>query len=345
MNQPENRNIENIVLRLMEDEKITSYEASLLKQWITDNPEKSDELYSLSALWSKLDTYREVNDEVIRNRWEMTRDRIRSSSKKGLKYVLKTYQKYAAIFILGALLPSLVLVYRAMFENNQMLSEVISVPYGAKSTVTLPDGTEIILNAGSKLKYDAKYGNKDRTVTLKGEAYFKVAKNKRKPFLVNTKHLVVKAYGTEFNVKCYDSDNTIETTLVEGSIGIKLKNANRKKEYLLKPNEQLIYSYTDQENARHPSLIRAKNVNIQLYTSWIYDKIQVKSVTLKELAVKLQRKYNVTIHIENKSLEKMKFTGILENETIEQILQALELSASINYKIDDREIWLYRDQN
>jgi len=344
MDQPNNKNIENIVLRLMEDENITSSEASLLKQWIKDNPEKSDDLYSLSLIWSKLDTYREVNDDVIQNRWEKTRDRIRSSSGKGLKYILKTYQKYAAIFLLGAILPSMVLIYQAIFDHNQMLSEVISVPYGAKSTVTLPDGTEIILNAGSKLKYNAEYGNKDRYITLKGEAYFKVAKNKKKPFIVNTKYLTVKAYGTEFNVKCYDNDYITETTLVEGSIGIKLKNGN-KKEYLLKPKEQLIYSYSEKEDNNHNNLIRARNVNTQLYTSWIYDKIQVKSVTLKELTVKLERKYNVTIHIEDKDLEKMKFTGILENETIEQILQALELSASINYRIDDREIWLYRNQN
>ena len=100
----------------------------------------------------------------------------------------------------------------------------------------------------------------------------------------------------------------------------------------------LIYhSGKDKNNNR---LILAKNINTQLYTSWINDKIQVRSISLKELTVKLQRKYNVTIHIEDKELDSLKFTGILENETIEQILQVLKLSASIQYEIDDREIWL-----
>jgi ferric-dicitrate binding protein FerR (iron transport regulator) len=119
---------------------------------------------------------------------------------------------------------------------------------------------------------------------------------------------------------------------------VQLNNRKGNKEYILKPNEQLIYhSGADKKNN---GLILAKNINTQLYTSWIHDKIQVRSIALKALIVKLQRKYNVTIHVEDKELESLKFTGILENETIEQILQALELSASIQYEIDDREIWL-----
>lgn len=341
MNSVDEKYIESIVLRLMEDETITSEEAEILKHWLNQNPDKRNELFSLSVIWTKLDSYREVNDEVIKSRWENTKKRIKSRSESSLKFILSTYQKYAAIFILGALLPSLIIIYQNFFRNEKMLSQVISVPYGAKSNVSLPDGTEIILNAGSKLSYDASYGKAARNITLKGEAYFKVTKNKKKPFVVKTNDITVKAYGTEFNVKCYDGDKSTEATLIEGSIGIKLNDRSSKKEYMLKPNEQFIYRSITDNDQKHSNLIIAKNVNTNICTSWIHDKIQVKSVTLKELAVKLQRKYNVTIHIENKRLEKMKFTGILENETIEQILQALELSAKIKYKIDDREIWIY----
>ena len=333
--------IESIILRLMEDKYISPDEAEKLKIWLDKNPSKRSELYSLSVIWAKLDTQREVNSKVIGNRWKNIRKHIKDNTKAGYRSALNTYQKYAAIFLLGALLPSLVLAYQAFFIHEKMLSQVISVPYGAKSNISLPDGSEIILNAGSKINYDANYGKKDRRITLKGEAYFKVAKNKKSAFIVKTKDITVKAYGTEFNVKCYDSDNTTEATLIEGSIGVRLNNNSSKKEYLLKPKEQFIYNHINGKDSKHNNLIIAKNVNINLTTSWIHDKIQVRSVTLKELAVKLQRKYNVTIHIENKELEKMKFTGILENETIEQILQALELSAKIKYRIDDREIWLY----
>ncbi len=331
------KKIESIVLRLMEDEKISSQESALLKQWIKENPQKSEELFSLTLLWTKLDTNREVNDEVLSRQWMETSKKIKSSP-QGIRRVLSSYKKYAAIFILGALLPSLAIIYQSFFKEEKLLSQVIQVPFGAKSTVTLPDGTEIILNAGSKLSYDARFGDNARSVFLDGEAYFNVAKDKKKPFLVKTTNVTVKAYGTIFNVKCYKGENIIETTLIEGSIGVQLNNKKGNKEYMLQPREQLIYHYGKDKNSNR--LIIAKNTNTQLYTSWINDKIQVRSISLKELIVKLQRKYNVTIHIEDKDLENLKFTGILENETIEQILQALELSASIQYEIDDREIWL-----
>ena len=330
-------NIEDIVLRLMEDEKVTPQETRVLKQWIKDNPQKSEELFSLTLLWTKLDTYKEVTDKIIADKWSETSNKLKKS-KKGYKIVLSSYQKYAAIFILGALLPSLAIIYQNFINDKKLLSQVIQVPFGAKSTVTLPDGTEVILNAGSVISYDSHYGKNKRSIFLDGEAYFKVTKDKHTPFLVRTTDVTVKAYGTLFNVKCYKGENTTETTLLEGSIGVQLNNRKGNKEYMLKPNEQLIYhSGADKKNNR---LILAKNINTQLYTSWIHDKIQVRSISLKALIVKLQRKYNVTIHVEDKELESLKFTGILENETIEQILQALELSASIQYEIDDREIWL-----
>ena len=341
MRQFNTDNIEDIVLRLMEDEKVTPQETHVLKQWIKDNPQKSEELFSLTLLWTKLDTYKEVTDEVLSEKWIETSNKIKKSN-SSRKIILSSYQKYAAIFILGALLPSLAIIYQNFIKEEKLLSQVIQVPFGAKSTVTLPDGTEVILNAGSVISYDSHYGKNQRSVYLDGEAYFKVTKNKHTPFLVKTTDVTVKAYGTIFNVKCYKGENITETTLLEGSIGVQLNNKKGNKEYMLKPNEQLIYhSGTDKKNNR---LILSKNINTQLYTSWIHDKIQVRSISLKALIVKLQRKYNVTIHIEDKELESLKFTGILENETIEQILQALELSASIQYEIDDREIWLRKSK-
>ena len=335
----DNNNIESIVLRLMEDEEITLQESLVLKQWIKEHPQESEELYSISLLWTKLDTYREVSDDIVFNKWTET-NKKNKIPKKRIRIVLSSYQKYAAIFILGALLPSLAIIYQNFIKDEKLLSQVIQVPFGAKSTVTLPDGTEVILNAGSMISYDSHYGKNQRSVFLNGEAYFKVTKDKHTPFLVKTADITVKAYGTMFNVKCYKGENITETTLIEGSVGVRLNRKKGNKEYMLKPNEQLIYHYgTDKKSNR---LIIAKNVNTQLYTSWINDKIQVRSISLKELTVKLQRKYNVTIHIEDKDLESLKFTGILENETIEQILQALELSASIQYEINDREIWLYK---
>ena len=91
---------------------------------------------------------------------------------------------------------------------------------GSRAQFSLSDGTTVTLNAGSRLKYDNRFGINDRVVQLEGEGYFKVAKDSKRPFTVKTSHLNVRALGTAFNVKAYSDDKTIETTLVEGSVKI-----------------------------------------------------------------------------------------------------------------------------
>ncbi len=111
----------------------------------------------------------------------------------------------------------------------------ISTKNGSKTSLVLPDGTKVWLNAGSQLDYDKNYGNKLREVSLVGEAYFDVVKNTERPFLIHTRKMDIKVLGTAFNVKCYPGEKTTETSLVRGSIEFTLKE--RQEKIMLKPNE------------------------------------------------------------------------------------------------------------
>ncbi len=361
------KEIENLILRLMEGEDISREETLALKEWLIQNPGKGEEFFELSQIWSQLDTYREVDDNTLEQKWKETGVNALKHPLARRKSLVMFGLKYAAIFILGAVVASGLLFIRKNRVEENLSSQVIEVPLGAKSTVKLSDGSEVILNAGSTLSYDTRFGIDSRIVSLSGEAYFKVAKDAQKPFTVKTPDITVRAYGTTFNIKSYADENTTEATLVEGSISVQLSNqpSRKKKELFLKPNEQLIIN----KSTRHPQhtnplpdsssqtnippslipqknkLILSKNIEPDLYTSWIEDKINVKSASLQELAIKLERKYNVKIHIEEKELRSLKFTGILENETIEQVMHVLELSSPVNFRIEEREIWLYLKNN
>ena len=337
-----NQHIENLFLRLMEGEELSKDELSLLKEWVDENPDDAKEYYAYSLIWNELDTLREVNDEEINEKWSDINNKYIKENNNTFLLLRKTW-KYAAIFILGIILTSLVFIFKT---DDNVSYQVVEVPFGAKSTIQLTDGTEVILNAGSKIEYDTRFNQIDRKINLIGEAYFKVAKNKNKPFTVITDNMTVKAYGTIFNVKAYPGDKNTETTLIEGSVGIKLKNNNGgsfAKEIFLKPNERIVYIRPTEKSGSGKVLI-AKNIEPELYTAWVNDNIQVRSKTLKELAVQLERKYNVNIYIMDKALENKRFTGLLKNETIEQIMQVLKLSAHIDYKIDNRDIWLYKEK-
>lgn len=343
--------IEELILRLLEGGELTKDEQGSLMSWLREYPEEQKILSEQIGVWINFDTERELSDELIDEQWKKFHRNIieKSAKTKVLKpkfRILPVLSRYAAIFVLGLIVASASsYLYRNFFDTNYTV-QTVKVPFGAKSVIMLTDGTEVILNAGSKLEYTSLFGRKAREVSLEGEAYFKVTKNPKKPFIVKTTGLVVKAYGTEFNVKSYADDKSIQATLIKGRIGVRksIPGLDTKfREFMLKPNEQVILHKADSlSTSKNGKLFITKNINTDLYTSWINDKVQVKSVSLKELVVKLERKYNVKINIEDKELEEKKFTGILENETIEQVLQVLKLSAQINYKIEEREIWLYQ---
>lgn len=232
----------------------------------------------------------------------------------------------------------------ATFQKN--LSE-ISTHNGSKTKVVLPDGTIVKLNAGSQLTYDKEYGNTIREVNLIGEAFFDVVKNKEKPFIIHTQKINIKVLGTTFNVKSYPNEK-IETSLVKGSIEITFKD-NPNKKVILKPNEKLIVAdkglptnFTKTQPSEpalavsHLNYTRKDSTIVE--TAWVQNKLVFRGETFKELALQMERWYDISIRFNNPDMENLQFTGIFENETFQQALNALQLSAKFNYSMKDNAV-------
>ena len=238
----------------------------------------------------------------------------------------------------------------------------ISTPLGARSMIKMPDSTQIWLNAGTTITYSQDYGQQTRTLDLNGEAYFKVAKDSLHPFIVNTQNIVVRALGTRFNIKAYPEEKTISTTLEEGKIDVRLLGDVDKDEIvLLKPKDKLIYNKETKETGKNTEsseekvksevkqVFNLKNINIQsnvrteLYTSWKDPRWIIDGEPLNTLAPMLERRFNLKIIFNDNQLKKYKFTGTIENETIDQILTALRLTAPLDYKIEKDTLRLTLD--
>jgi len=249
------------------------------------------------------------------------------------------YFKIAALWVLlfgtGAVFSMLFVKPARVLNFNSKVSVI--APRGSKALTVLPDGTVVWLNAGSKIEYKIPANKTAREVTIEGEAYFDVSKDPEHPFTVNAGEMIIKAYGTEFNIKAYPDEEEVETTLVEGSVSVEIKNKPSNKT-MLKPDEQAIYYKATSE--RSENFLVTKGIDPSIYTLWIKDRLQIKGETLEDLAVMLERKYDVTIHFDNNTLRDLRFTGIIENETIEQILDLIKISSNVDYRIDGREIWL-----
>lgn len=217
-------------------------------------------------------------------------------------------------------------------SNSESLCEV-TAPKGQISKCVLADGTLIWLNAGTTIKYDPSLKGNFREVKLDGEAYFKVFKNKHKPFVVQTKYARIKVLGTVFNLKAYSGDDQVETTLEEGSVEFSL-NGSSANPIKLKPGEQVVYNSSENK-------LNVCKVETYLHTAWKDGKYVFKDADLKTIVNELERLYDVRIHLQNDSLKNLHFRGMFEyDQNIFSALETLERTAGIKYTIKGRDIWI-----
>ena len=241
------------------------------------------------------------------------------------------------------------------------LSEV-STRNGSKTSLLLPDGTKVWLNAGSKLTYDSAFGKMGREVSLSGEGYFDVVRNKQKPFIIHAAKISIKVLGTEFDVRSYPSDKTTEASLIRGSIEVTFNDQPSKK-VILKPNEKIVVDNfrfenhlaqtTDNQQVKRsvpeiPKGIAVKSLTYEdktgeiIETSWVENKLVFQNESFEEIARKLERWYGVSIRFENARLKDNHLTGSFTNETVRQALDDLKFTATFNYSIDnDNNITIY----
>ena len=239
-------------------------------------------------------------------------------------------------------------------DNNEII-----VKPGVKTKLQLPDGSHVWLNSNSKLSYSETFNGPLREVFLTGEGYFDVVKNATRPFIVHTNGIDIKVLGTVFNVKAYDSDATIEATLVHGLIEVTKTNQPNTSKVILKPYEKLIYSKVATTQMDKPGYQKSSNISEEVKgnpaiiisqlannrvnseiveTSWVYNRLSFEDEKFDDIAVKMERWFNVKITINNEKIKSYKLTGSFEDETVEEALKELEYLVSFSYKISGRNI-------
>lgn len=246
---------------------------------------------------------------------------------KNVRFLIQV-SKWVAILVLGLLLG----FYFNPAKKSSPVYYTSNAPKGSNAEMLLPDGTHIFLNSGSQIKYSIDGTAGIREVFLNGEAWFEVAKMKEKPFVVHTTMYDVKVMGTSFDVKAYQEDNEIITTLEEGSVQIlsagKLKITN---EAILKPGDQFTYNKELEQT-------QVSKVNPKLYSSWKENKLVFVNMELKNLRILLERKYGVDIKIDDEDILDYHYDGIFKGETILEVLEILRHTLPIEYKIVDQNI-------
>jgi len=217
-------------------------------------------------------------------------------------------------------------------DDGQLEFMEISIPKGKLFQLTLSDGTKVWLNAASTLRvpYTFLPSEKDRKVYLEGEAYFDVAANKEKPFIVYTSEIEVAVLGTQFNVSSYPEDHMVQTTLTEGLVVVN-RQGDRTNKLKLEPNDQAVYTKV------HKTLNKSK-VDTKTYTSWMQGKIIIKDEPFRDLYKRIERTYDVEIISNHQKLNTTRFTGEFDIENVQEILNVFSETIDFTYEIEDKKI-------
>jgi len=228
------------------------------------------------------------------------------------------------------------IVYKAEHSiNKKIIYNYLTIPRGGQFLLKLADGTKIWLNSDSKIKYpkEFKKGDLRKVELVYGEAYFDVSPSSKhggNKFQVITKEQIVEVLGTEFNIKAYNDESSIYTTLVKGLVEID----NGRDRELLRPNQQSIISSEKEKFTIIP-------IDTYDVTSWRKGVFSFRNTSLFEITKVLSRWYDIKFIFENEKLKNIKYNGVLDkNHSIETILSILKTTNNIDYEIKGRTIIL-----
>ena len=259
----------------------------------------------------------ENGDQVILEKGQKFQNKTVNSDGKELSYSIKNRSS-------------------SNFKNEKIASNFLTIPRGGQFSLNLEDGTKVLLNSDSKIKYPVKFikGKKRQVELLYGEAFFDVSSSKNNngsEFIVSTKTQKINVLGTKFNVKSYSEDDVITTTLVEG----KVKVENGKNQIVLFPNQQ---SKVDSNSA----IIDVSDVDVSQQISWIKGLFSFNDTSLEDIMHTLSRWYDLEFIFKSANQKKFIFSGILERtKSIEDILFIIEKTSSsneINFEINNKTI-------
>ncbi len=346
---------------------LSKQEMKWLNRWLEQDKAHLDEFNRMRSAWIMWHHEAGKKSFDVQGSWPVLKQRITTNGRNRFARFI-TPVRYAASLALCIALTAMVMMFThkrpAEYTSNATSSTTtINMPLGSKSNIVLPDGSTVWLNAGSTLTYPADFGVITRELQLVGEAFFAVKSDSLMPFDVQTTGMTVRALGTRFNVKAYPDDDIMAMTLEEGMIDVLIQASGKSAEQSvkLKPKEQLVIRKSPQDHnqaskrtqvtgqplsvATIPApaikeIIVHPNIKTELATSWKDTKWIIADEPLSTFVTDLERRYNLKIHFNSGELKNYKFTGIIENETVEQILTALSMAAPVNYHFNKNNVIL-----
>lgn len=292
-----------------------------LEELRKDNPQKfsSEMEEALNEEWNADEDYSQIPDDVVAG----IKSRLDKAIDKKRRVIVPLYYKvlgWAAVILLPLFILSTLYIYK---EHTQAVSEemVVATATGEKATITLPDGTLVTLNSNSRLSYTPKVYNKDnRQISFSGEAYFNVAKDKERPFMIDARGLKVQVLGTKFNLSVRKEDKNAELFLESGKV--LFTSLLKRESVVLSPNQKL----TMNQMTGEMSVMKETD---NMVSAWRRNEMIFRNAPFESVVKAIENVYGVRIRMEYKSDSMDVFTGTLVTNDLNSVLEVIETTNNL----------------
>lgn len=305
------------------------------QQHITDRNESGLSNLTDEELWVSSAVADDTQQYDVDQAFERFRKRtgLDQSGKQSYKWYRTWSVAAVAIVLLG------LITVTAYWQGSRQIQSnfsdiVVEAPLGSKTKLTLPDGSTVWLNAGSKMVYSQGFGVSDRRLAFQGEGYFEVEKNDEMPFLVQTHDVNVTVVGTKFNFRNYPEDEEAVVELLEGKVALENQLKEEAVRYL-SPNEKMVLHKATGE-------MDITSTKVKEATLWTENILLFDEDLLPDIVRELERSYHVQIEIENEDLKQTRFYGQFNQleQNIYDVLDMLSETGKLKYHEEGKVIYL-----
>jgi ferric-dicitrate binding protein FerR (iron transport regulator) len=302
------------------------WEEDFLADWLESKEENRQTYQTLQEIWQ---ASKQQHDEVLLSAaLQDLKRRIRRQ--RGVSAIVSRYriQITAAAAVAGIIMGTLLFFRTASHKNVITYIEKKSMP-GQVLKATMPDGTIVYLAPQSSIRYTTAFGESDRNIILKGEAFFEVTGNARQPFTVQAGELSVQVLGTRFNITHFNGNDSAAVSLVDGKVRVKVPAHDMP--YELHPGEELYYSH-------HGQRAYTRNYDLETVTGWTSRSLVFRNESLAIVARKLEQLYDVEITFADPAMANYKLFAKFDDKPLGYILDVIKATDNLDYTINGKQI-------
>lgn len=336
----ETNDINEIIIRYLDGSAGLEEKRALL-HWLKQSDGNRDDFIATRDLWLSCNVavgnelevdiaLGKLKDRILQEQGRMERE---SRAKIKSWSVILRWTRVAAVLILLLGIGYVIGSWQEHSIPDVIVQNQLITAKGSKGRFSLPDGSVVWLNSETKLTYPSQFASDKRLVSLEGEAYFEVAKDTKKPFVVQVGEIDVEVLGTSFDLDSYASGEFVKTALLNGSV--KISGKTLKAPVYLKPNELFKYRKSDQATS-------VEEAKAGLYADWIKDRLVFDNDCLSDILISMEGRYNMEIDCPKPFAASTRLSFTIRQESIEEVMEAMSQIAPIRYEIKRGKVHIWQ---